>query len=196
MRVKFLGESRYPISAIRRAMVSFRSSTEEFDEIKMLESGLGLMCEVCDGDELDSAGDRGGGNERNSSWRRMDEGGVGGQVENQVCMVGTSDQDEVSCCSTDESETVELLEDRIELGMLSASETCEVADSLFGTTRGAAGSESTRPKPASEDSESRRSGSSSLRMSSGTWLLDRSRPEACRYDEKVKSLKRLAPLPR
>lgn len=117
--------------------------------IKRPESGRGLCV---DGDEA-SAGEA-GGSELNSSWSRIEEGGVGGHAENQLCEVGMSGQEEVSCCSTDESETVEV-DDAAELARLSATEIWEVADNLLGMTLGAAGSESTRPSPASsqEDEE-------------------------------------------
>lgn len=120
------------------------------------------LCSVVIVDEESNTGD-GGGSERNSSWSRIEDGGVGGQVENQFCMVGMSGQDEVSCFSTEESETVDE-EERVEEGMLSVSDACEVADSRLGRTRGVAGRGSTRPKPASPCSESC-SASISLRMS-------------------------------
>lgn len=85
---------------------------------------------------------------------------MGGHAENQLCAVGMSGQEQLSCCSTEESEMVELEE-----GMLCEIEICEVADKRFGMTLGAAGSGSPRPKPASAVSASS-SASTSLRMSS------------------------------
>ena len=77
------------------AIVSLRSSTDELEEMKIPDSGLGFLPSSAATVESSSA-EEGGGSERNSSWSRMDEGGVGGQVENQFCMLGMSGHDELS----------------------------------------------------------------------------------------------------
>lgn len=138
-------------------------------------------------DEKSSAGER-GGRDRNSSWSRIEDGGVGGQAENQVCRDGTCGQEELSCCSTEESETDE--EDEwTEEGTLSASETCEVADRRLGMTLGAAGRGSTKPRPASAVSVS-----VSLSASLSMRYAALSKLEASSYDDRVKSLMGLARL--
>lgn len=137
MRLRFLGEMRYPSSCMRVEMVSLRSSTDEFDEMKMPDSGLAGFWSASMGTER-RAGDA-SGRERNSSCRRIEEGGVGGHVENQLCVSR----------SIDEKDAVEADAEGTDQGMLSVSEKSEVADKRLATNLGAGGIVSTRPSPAS-----------------------------------------------
>lgn len=72
---------------------------------------------------------------------------MGGQAENQFCLEARAGQEELNCCSSEESERVED-EEWTEEGTLSASEICEVTDRRLGMTRGTAGRGSIKPRPA------------------------------------------------
>lgn len=141
VNVRLRGEILYPTSRIRAEMVSLRSNTDELDEMNMPDIGLPFS----GASSISTAGE-GDGSDRNASRSRIEDGGVGGQVEYQFCMVG---MELPNWFSTDEREWDETELDAMEEGMLSASEIWDVAESRFGTTRGVAGNESVSPNPVS-----------------------------------------------